>query len=395
MGPHRRWISLRALLCRNALSRCSFIAVSALALAGCQDDPVQPDLAGPEYKKEFFASSVARGINTQGQVVGWSGDNHFTAFLWTPRSGNGSQGAMVGLGTLGGLNSRALAINTSGQVVGRSTTSGEASEHAFLWTPKGRNNGQIGSMVDLQTLGGTNSSATAINTQGQVVGQSYLSGNATYHPFLWTPTDTPNGTTGTMVDLGSLDGTDSYAAGINTQGQVVGSTISGRIFLFTPTRLNGSTGTTVEIGFGFAQAINTQGQVVGFTGGGHAFLWTPTEGNGSTGTMVDLGTLVGGNSAAWSINTQGQVVGESSGGPGSNWHAFLWKPASINTSSGTMVDLGTFGGTEADAYSINTQGQVVGYSTYASSGVTHAFLWTPTEGNGTTGTMVDIGTLRK
>ena len=65
---------------------------------------------------------------------------------------------IVDLGTLGGTRSYANAVNDSGQVVGESTTAGDASTHAFSWT-------QAGGMVDLGTLGGSSSStAVAVNS---------------------------------------------------------------------------------------------------------------------------------------------------------------------------------------------------------------------------------------
>ena len=77
-------------------------------------------------------------------------------------------------------------------------------------------------LVDLGTLGGDISLSQGINAMGQVVGYSYLAGNAEQHAFLWTP-DVANGTTGTMVDLGVLGGSYSIAYGINDLGVVVGS----------------------------------------------------------------------------------------------------------------------------------------------------------------------------
>ena len=59
-------------------------------------------------------------------------------------------------------------------------------------------------MQDLGTLGGTDSSAYAINASGQVVGCSDTTGNAQPTPFF-----TPIG--GTMQDLGTLGGTYSSA----------------------------------------------------------------------------------------------------------------------------------------------------------------------------------------
>jgi probable HAF family extracellular repeat protein len=67
---------------------------------------------------------------------------------------------IVDLGTLDGTNSFATAQNEQGQVVGASdTATGE--QHAFSWTKRG-------GMVDLGTLGGDNSSATTVNAVGRV-----------------------------------------------------------------------------------------------------------------------------------------------------------------------------------------------------------------------------------
>lgn len=64
------------------------------------------------------------------------------------------------LGTLGGTNSRALALSAGGDIAFESQTATHDC-HAFA-------NG----MQDLGTLGGTNSTATAINQDGTIVGRS-------------------------------------------------------------------------------------------------------------------------------------------------------------------------------------------------------------------------------
>ena len=60
---------------------------------------------------------------------------------------------MTDLGTLG-TSSEALAVNDAAEVAGRSTLASGA-RHAFLYSG--------GLMVDLGTLGGTNSEATGLN----------------------------------------------------------------------------------------------------------------------------------------------------------------------------------------------------------------------------------------
>jgi probable HAF family extracellular repeat protein len=123
--------------------------------------------------------SQAQAVNNNGQVVGDSG-TFFAgpylppgatavpvhAFLWT------QAGGMVDLGTLpGAATSVARGINDQGQVVG---TSGG---RPFLWS-------QATGMTELGLLPGDKGGvATAINNQGQVVGSSYSDTRS--HAVLW------------------------------------------------------------------------------------------------------------------------------------------------------------------------------------------------------------------
>src|SRR5687767_7535118 len=117
------------------------------------------------------------------------------------------------LGTLGGTFSQGQDINASGQVTGESYTTGDAPHHAFLWTPT-TPNGASGTLHDLGTLGGSYSAGLGINDSGHVTGQSDTTGNAAYRAFLHD---------GTLHDLGTLGGTNTSGWDINDSGQMTGS----------------------------------------------------------------------------------------------------------------------------------------------------------------------------
>lgn len=150
--------------------------------------------------------SLGFGVNDLGHVVGWSrtsvfGENH--AFL-------SRDGEMINLGTLGGPESTAYAINNHDQIVGGSEyTYDDSADHAFLWDD--------GVILDLGAFNDTRYSvAYDINDAGEVVGWSDTSSTWPYlrHAFLWRD--------GALIDLGTMGGTDSRAASINELGVVVG-----------------------------------------------------------------------------------------------------------------------------------------------------------------------------
>lgn len=213
--------------------------------------------------------SVANGINSSGQIVGYSGANsaQTRAFAY-------SNGTMTDIGTLpGGNTANALAINNSGQIVGNSEVVGNLSYHAFLY--------DNGVMNDLGTLpGDLNSLAFGINDSGEIVGFSQDAAGV-YHAFLYD---------GTMTDLGTLGLGYSQAYGINNNGHIVGraDTVNGfsndsRAFLVENGTMHDLNQLLDSSGTGWtlmsAQAINSNGWIVGLGASPdidvHAFLLTP------------------------------------------------------------------------------------------------------------------------
>jgi probable HAF family extracellular repeat protein len=309
-------------------------------------------------------NSLANGINDAGQIVGWAhtGGDVPHAFLY-------QNGEMKDLGTLGdGSKSFAYAINGVGLIVGGSDTTDDLLYHAVRWQ-------QNGDMVDLGTLGGSNSEAFGINDAGQIVGAADTLGGES-HAVLWQQN-------GDKVDLDTLgSGTVSVALSINRAGQIVGwSDIAPKpddkdkpppdshAFLYQGEEMV-DLGTLDGIGDSAALWINDAGQIVGVSdtldGESHAVLW---QQNGEMVDMVDLGTLGGNSSKANAINNTGQIVGGSDT-PGGLFHAYR------RQTNGEMLDLGTLGdGSESEAFGINDAGQIVGVSNITPDveGAFHAF----------------------
>jgi probable HAF family extracellular repeat protein len=316
----------------------------------------------------------AAGMNNAGAVVGQallsSGPDR--AFLWI-------RGTVLDLGTLGGPDSSSHAINSLGQVVGAADTA-EDLEHAFLWNK--------GTMLDLGTLGGLSSEANSVNAQAEIVGfaatttpdPTFTTGPQESHAFLWAD--------GAMKDLFTLGGPNSIAIDINGRGQIVGWSQTdfnvgafGIPDLHPATWTNGVITRLDDLGgaVSLAIAVNDQGVAVGqsFVAGNaafHAVQW-------QNGNLNDLGTLAGDfASIANDINSQGQVVGASVSDTFSP-RAFVWQN-SVMTDLNTLIPADS-GWILLSASHINDMGQIAGNGFL--NGVLHAFLLTPSFDGGRTG----------
>jgi len=304
-----------------------------------------------------------------------------------------------------GYSSFPSAINARGEVVGVAENgqidplTGSYEEIAVLWK-KG--------IINLGTLGGTQSVGNGINDRGQVAGvalnevpdpfansplycgtfaQCFLVTPAATeaHAFRWTEA-------GGMQDMGALGGPDSAASFVNQRGQIAGEFFTS----FTPNPSTGvptldpffwENGKMVDIGslggtLGIPYWMNNSGQVVGFSNvaedqSNHAFLWDRHD----NPPLTDLGTLGGNYSAATWINDAGEIVGGSNLEGDQTGHATLWK-------DGAIADLGTVAGEPCSgANSINSQGQIVGFGSGDCFNEDHAAL----SENG--GPLVDLQTL--
>jgi probable HAF family extracellular repeat protein len=275
--------------------------------------------------------SWATGINGRGQVAGYASNTipdpyahllspYPSATQWRATLWQG--GKPRNLGTLGGPDSIGGLLNDQGQVAGESFTNatpnpvtGMPPVDPFLW--------QNGAMKDLGTFGGAFGVANWMNSRGQVVGQSDLAGDQTYHPFLW------NGRR--LVDLGTLGGDKGVAYWISDTGVVAGA----------------------------ADVPGSQAH--------HGFLWT-------NDTMQDLPpTGSAPCSNAYAVNTRGQAVGNDTDCQGNSLAAVLWE-------RGSAYDLNSLIGPSplhlAEAFYISDQGEIACQATLP-NGDRHVVLLIP------------------
>jgi probable HAF family extracellular repeat protein len=310
------------------------------------------------------------------------------------------------LPSLGGTQSRGMAINAQGWVAGWSQRP-DGTRRAALW--------RDGSATLLGTLGGPSSTVPwpGLNDAGMIVGISQTAAvdpldedwscelgdfllettNLICRGFVWE--------NGVMRELPTLGGHHGFAAGVNNRGQIVGwaetpvrdptcSATATQVLQFRAVIWEPKSGSQGKVktrelrpfeddSTSAATAINDNGQVVGISGdcdqavgrlsARHAVLW---DKNGKPTEIPNLG------GTAWhtpmDINQQGDVVGFSNpaepGDPEFISRAFLWINGAAEAEDLKVLDGDAF----SEAFAINSRRQVVGISFGGASGA-RAFLY--------------------
>jgi probable HAF family extracellular repeat protein len=234
-------------------------------------------------------------------ILGLPSPTAWRAFAWI-------KGKLHNLGTLGGPDSFAFFINDLNEINGVSFTNaipnpetGLPTVEPFIW--------KNGHMRSLGTLGGTFGYVANISNNSEIVGYSYLAGNAAAHAYDWKHGQG-------MRDLEALGGNFSEATWVNEAGEIVGgSTTNDGLF--------------------------------------HAVRWR-------RGHIEDLGTVAGlPCSVAVQVNARGEIAGQSFDcADFSNGRATLWKP------NGSGIDLNVFlpPGSDLTLYEthfVNDRGEIV------------------------------------
>jgi uncharacterized membrane protein len=204
----------------NAMSPSGLVAGGALTVPGCNpckfhaflwDGAEMADLGGVP---DDSYNSVGYAVNTLGQVAG-RGEGpkgYYLPFLWLPEPAYGLPAGPSELPELS-FNSQLWGINDAGQVVGESRPPDSFGPDAVLW----QYDGQQWTLTSLGTLGGPWGRARAINSKGQITGQSNVP-NGSLEAFLWLP-EPAYGLSQGMNPIDDIGGSSDTTA-INDKGEI-------------------------------------------------------------------------------------------------------------------------------------------------------------------------------
>jgi probable HAF family extracellular repeat protein len=279
-------------------------------------------------------------------------------------------------------------------------------------------------LIDLGTFGGPNAGVNGPGTRdlsnsGIYAGEADTSIADPYAPICQSPDcmvqHAQEWRNGAVIDLGTLPGGNlsSGATQISADGRFIsgvsdngiadpltGATTEWRAVVWTPDGHIHNLGTLPGGTESFGLDVNSRGEVIAASNNAvpdpfsPIFSWRTQTRTFllQNGFMQDIGTLGGPDTFALTINDQGQITGQSyinstpnadnspSCPPGvPAQDPFLWD-------KGRMIDIGSLGGTCSLPNRLNNRGQVVGISYLADNRTVHAFFWDR-------GVLTDIGTL--
>jgi probable HAF family extracellular repeat protein len=295
-------------------------------------------------------------------------------------------------------------LNLWGQVIGTYGGGQSGGTHAVLWTPALANDGtSTGTLFSIESSPGlpsgtVNTSPAGLNDRGQVAGVAYTPGHGDGNQFqswMWKPTilnstkGVLHGNSGTavtfpLIDIPSYGSAAEYGQIINHKGSIAAYGISGRPLLWTPTTVNGTSGTwTYDANHGaIPSGFNDAGQIAGSSC--ESSVWNgPYLHSGSFPPLLDSDVI---SSSLW-MPTNGQQCVASGQALNSKGHMAIAAVSTANVikaylyKNAKVTDIST--GLSSHVAAINSYDQVVGY---ADTDTRRAYLYQ-------NGTAVDLNTL--
>jgi probable HAF family extracellular repeat protein len=352
--------------CPKSLRRVPVVLISmsvAARIAAAQFVPIR-ELDSNHTVLNDLTTRLKGGFSTG------SGSNgtHDLPVVWDV-TGTTTLPLLSGLDTGGGRG-----VDANGTVVGFGFDSSTFTNFtALIWV-----NGVVTDVNTLVTSGGpaTLTHANDLDEHGRIALEGIESGGHTRAYLL---------DQGALVDLAALDpsfgGGNTSASAMNDRGVVVG-VVDGHACVFANGLLLDLNDPSVMHGQSQANDVNRDGFVVGFSGPSiffspYAFLYDGSK-------VSELATSPASNAIANAINDFGVVVGNWFDASSSRWHACLWD-------HGTFVDLNTridptLGWELQDATDIDDAGNIIGFGLL--NGAQSAYILEP----GCLGTFTTYGT---